>query len=44
MSATDQLRQILNRDELEMITMDERTRVTQKDKLDALEKRYVTAA
>ena len=28
----------------EMITMDERARVTQKDKLDALEKRYVTAA
>jgi 2-methylisocitrate lyase-like PEP mutase family enzyme len=28
----------------EMITMDERARVTQKDKLDALEKRYVSAA
>ena len=28
----------------EMITMDERAHVTQKDKLDALEKRYVTAA
>jgi methylisocitrate lyase len=28
----------------QMITMDERARVTQKDKLDALEKRYVTAA
>jgi 2,3-dimethylmalate lyase len=28
----------------EMITMDERARVTQKDKLDALEKRYVNAA
>jgi 2,3-dimethylmalate lyase len=28
----------------QMITMDERARVTQKDKLDALEKRYVSAA
>jgi 2-methylisocitrate lyase-like PEP mutase family enzyme len=28
----------------QMITMDERARVTQKDKLDALEKRYVNAA
>lgn len=28
----------------DMITMDERARVTQKDKLDALEKRYVSAA
>jgi 2-methylisocitrate lyase-like PEP mutase family enzyme len=27
----------------EMITMDERARVTQKDRLDALEKRYVNA-
>jgi 2-methylisocitrate lyase-like PEP mutase family enzyme len=28
----------------EMITMEERARITQKDKLDALEKRYVSAA